>query len=69
MTVLPVRWTRSPFDTAGTKVSAMIRLASSEYVTVRARSVNSSLVMPSMNTIGANTQMVVRVDAVIALAT
>ena len=56
-------------DIAGTSVSAMIRLAPREYVTVNAISVKSCLVIPSTKTIGANTHTVVRVDDVIAAAT
>ena len=56
-------------DMAGTSVSAIIRLAAREYVTVKAISAKSCLVIPSTKTIGANTQTVVRVDEVIAAAT
>lgn len=58
-----------PDAMAGTSVSATSRLASREYVMVRARSVNSCFVRPSTNTIGANTHTVVRVDAVTAPST
>ena len=58
-----------PFAIAGTKVSAIIRLASNEYATVSARSTNNVLVIPSTKTIGTNTHIVVSVDAVMAPAT
>ena len=54
---------------AGTSVSATIRLASSEYATVSARSINMSFVIPSTNIIGTNTHIVVSVEDVIAPAT
>lgn len=58
-----------PAAMAGTRVNAIIRLAKSEKVMVRARSVNSCLVMPSTNTMGRNTHTVVRVEAVMAPTT
>ena len=58
-----------PAAMAGTRVRAMIRLARSEKVMVRARSVNSCLVMPSTNTMGRNTHTVVKVEAVMAPST
>ena len=54
---------------AGTSVSATTRLAISEYAMVSPISTNSCLVIPSVNKIGANTHIVVRVDATIAPAT
>ena len=54
---------------AGTSVRATMRLARREYVMVKARSVNSCLVIPSTNTMGRNTHTVVRVEAVIAPTT
>ena len=56
-------------DMAGTTVSAMMRLAKREYAIVRPMSTNSCLVMPSVNTMGRNTQTVVSVDANMAPAT
>ena len=46
-----------------------MRLARREYVMVKARSVNSCLVMPSTNTMGRNTHTVVSVEAVMAPTT
>ncbi len=54
---------------AGTTVRAIRRLASSEYAIVSPMSTKSCLVMPSVNTIGAKTQIVVSVEAIIAPAT
>ena len=50
----------------GTKVKATIKLAIKEYAIVRPMSVNNCLVIPSVKTIGKNTQIVVRVEAKIA---
>ena len=50
-------------------MSATRRLATREYVTVKAISLNMTFVRPSTNTIGANTQIVVRVEAVMAAET
>ncbi len=48
---------------------AIIRLASREYARVRPRSTKSCRVIPSVNTMGRNTQTVVRVEARMAPAT
>ena len=53
---------------AGTKVRATKRLASSEKATVRAMSVKSWRVMPSVKKMGTKTTMVVMVEAVMAPA-
>ncbi len=50
-------------------VNATKREESREKVTVRASSLKRCAVIPSTNTIGKNTAMVVRVDAVMAIAT
>ena len=50
----------------GTTVRATRRLARREYPIVSPISTNSCLVIPCVNTIGRNTQTVVRVDAIIA---
>ena len=60
---------RSIPDIAGTRVRAIIRLAMREKAIVSAISVNSCLVMPSVNRMGINTQIVVIVEDVIAPAT
>ena len=56
-------------DIVGTNVNATIKLAINEYAIVNPISVNNCLDIPSVNTIGKNTQMVVNVDAKIAPAT
>ena len=53
----------------GTKVRAIIKLAINEYAIVRPISTNNCLVIPSVNTIGKNTHIVVRVEEHIALET
>ena len=53
----------------GTRVMAMIRLAIREYAMVRPISVKSCREIPSVNTMGRKTQIVVRVEAVMAPAT
>ena len=53
----------------GTKVRAINKLAISEYAIVRPISTNNCLVIPSVNTIGKNTHIVVRVEAHIAFET
>ena len=54
---------------AGTRVMATSRDAPRAYVMVSAISLKSCLVRPSTNTMGANTQTVVRVDEMIAAPT
>ena len=54
---------------AGTTVKAITKLANKEYPIVSPISTNNYLVIPSVNTIGKNTQTVVKVDAAIAPAT
>ena len=58
-----------PADIIGTNVNATIKLASREYAIVSPISTNNCLVIPSVNTIGAKTHTVVKVDAAIAPAT
>ncbi len=53
-------------DIIGTKVRAIIKLAINEYAIVSPMSVNSCRDIPWVNTIGKNTQIVVKVDANIA---
>ena len=59
----------SAAEAEGTTVMATTRLASSEKAMVRPMSLNRSRAMPSTNTTGRNTQMVVRVEANSAPAT